>query len=364
MIKNWFVKLFNLLTNQFSDTQLKIFSLVLVVLAVLAGSGYWVLTTWYQPLGPSLALSTPTAEVLSQETPPPELTPVPGETLVPTIVPVCGAPPTMTILVTGIASQNYVYGLADAIRLVRIDFQTQTVSVLALPRDLWVEIPGIENHGITVGKLNQAYFFGTQGMGYYEGSGYGSGLLALTLQENYGVWVDHYLAVNLESFVQIIDTIGGIDIYLAGNVYRKVNGQPELFLKAGSHHLNGKKAEILARQRIEIGDFGRINNQTVILKGIAAKMLTPSGLKAIPDLFNQLKRNVMTDLSPDQISQLVCLAGKIDYQEDVSFETLPGALMTQTLVFDPARNINTSALVGDTAGIRSLIEDYQAGVWP
>lgn len=364
MIKNLFVKLYKFLTDQFTDTQLKIFSLVLVVVTVLTGSGYWALTTWYQPLGPSLSLSTPTTEVLSQGTPPPGSTSVPGETLTPTIVPVCGAPPTLTILVSGVASKEYVYGLADAIRLVRLDFQTQTVSVLALPRDLWVEIPGIENHGITVGKLNQAYFFGTQGMGYYEGSGYGSGLLALTLQENYGIWTDHYLAVNLESFVQIIDTIGGIDIYLAGDVYRKVNEQPELFLKAGSHHLNGKKAEILARQRIEIGDFGRINNQTVILKGIAAKLLTPSGLKAIPDLVAQLKRNVMTDLSPDQISQLVCLAGKIDYQQDVSFETLPGGLMTQSLVYDPARNVNTSALVGDTAGIRSLIEDYQAGIWP
>jgi hypothetical protein len=73
---------------------------------------------------------------------------------------------------------------------------------------------------------------------------------------------------------------------------------------------------------------------------------------------------VLTDLSPDQISQLVCLAGKIDYQDDVSFETLPEELMNQTMVFDPARNKNTSALVGDTAGIRSLIEDFQAGIWP
>ena len=128
--------------------------------------------------------------------------------------------------------------------------------------------------------------------------------------------------------------------------------------------MTGKKAEVLARQRIEIGDFGRINNQTVILKGIAAKMLTPSGIKAIPDLVNQLKANVMMDLSPDQISQLVCLAARIDYQEDVTFETLPVALMNETMVFDPTRNINTFALVGDAAGIRSLLEDFQAGNWP
>ncbi len=42
-------------------------------------------------------------------------------------------------------------------------------------------------------------------------------------------------------------------------------------------------------------------------------MITPSGIKAIPDLVNQLKRNEITDLSLDQISQLAWLAGRIDY---------------------------------------------------
>ncbi len=339
----------------------------IVLFTFLIGGTYLLYAIWNKPLDPALELSedlpessleSPTSQYSEDATNMPEDTPQP------TMKPVCGGPPSMTVLISGVASKNYLYGLADAIRVARIDFQTQKVTVLALPRDLWVEIPGLESHDITVGKLNQAYFYGTEGMGYFSGSGYGAGLLAETLLSNYGLRVDHYLSVNLSSFQIIIDTLGGIDIYLAEDVYKRVNGQPELFLKAGSHHLNGKKAEILARQRIEIGDFGRINNQTVILKGIAAKMLTPSGLKAIPDLFNQLKRNVLTDLSPDQISQLVCLAGKIDYQEDVSFETLPGALMNQTMVFDPARNIKTSALVGDTAGIRSLIEDFQAGIWP
>ena len=363
-MKNIFSKLLKFVTDQFTDTQIKIMSLVLVIMTVMAGGGYWILTSWYQPLAPGLVLPTSTVEGISGETIPSESAPVAGETLTPTVIPVCGAPPTMTILISGVASQSYTYGLADAIRLVRIDFQTQTISVLALPRDLWVEIPELEDHGISVGKLNQAYFYGTQGMGYYDGSGFGSGLLALTLQENYGVWIDHYLAVNLNSFAQIINTIGGIDVYLDGDVYKRDHGQPKLFLKAGSHHLNGKEAEMLARQRIEIGDFGRINNQTVILKGIAAKMLTPSGIAAIPDLVNQLKQNVITDLNPDQISQLVCLAGKIDFQEDVIFETLPETLMNQTMVLDPARGVNTSALVGNNPGIRDLITDYQAGIWP
>ncbi len=353
--------------NNINARMLKISILGIVLLTILIGGTYLLYTTWNKPLNPALELpgnSTEPSLENSTSQPGEDGTSMPEDTPQPTIEPVCGGPPSMTVLISGVASKNYLYGLADAIRVARIDFQTQEVTVLALPRDLWVEIPGLESRDITVGKLNQAYFYGTKGMGYFSGSGYGSGLLAETILTNYGLRVDHYLSVNLSSFQIIIDTLGGIDVYLAQDVYRKVNGQPELFLKAGSRHLTGKKAEVLARQRIEIGDFGRINNQTVILKGIATKMLTPSGIKAIPALVNQLKGNVMTDLSPDQISQLVCLAGKIDYQEEVSFETLPVALMNETMVFDPSRNINTFALVGDTAGIRSLLNDFQTGIWP
>jgi len=358
------------ITGRFKNIDARMFKISvsgIVLFAFLIGGTYLLYTIWNKPLDPALELSEDLPES-SLESPTSQhsedATNMPEDTPQPTINPVCGGPPSTTVLISGVASKNYLYGLADAIRIARIDFQTQKVTVLALPRDLWVEIPGLESQGITVGKLNQAYFYGTEGMGYFSGSGYGSGLLAETLLSNYGLRVDHYLSVNLSSFQIIIDTLGGIDIYLAEDVYRKVNDQPELFLKAGSHHLTGKKAEVLARQRIEIGDFGRINNQTVILKGITAKMLTPSGIKAIPDLVSQLRGNVMMDISPDQISQLACLAGRIDFQEDVSFETLPVALMNETMVFDPFGNINTFALVGDTDGIRNFLEDFQAGIWP
>ena len=58
----------------------------------------------------------------------------------------------MTILVSGVDSEGYLFGLADSIRLVRLDFQTKKITVVALPRDLWVDIPGAAAHGVTAGK--------------------------------------------------------------------------------------------------------------------------------------------------------------------------------------------------------------------
>ena len=343
--------------------------LILLGVTVLLGGGYLVYSTWINPLGPGLELpeSTPAPTEVAQATAtrePGDPTVTPGLTLTPTIKPVCGGPPTMTILVSGVASEKYLYGLADAVRVARVDFQTQEVDVLALPRDLWVNIPGIADHGIEVGKLNQAYFYGTEGMAYYDGPGEGSGLLARTLQENYGLRVDHYLAVNLASFRQIIDAMGGIDVNLGQNVYRKEFGEPKLFLKAGQHHLDGKEAEMLARHRIEIGDYGRISNQTIILKAVAAKMMSPSGLRALPSMIDRLRNNVVTDLSPSQVSQLVCLAERMDRGQDLNFVTLPSDLTENELVFDPSRGANTAALVGDSQKIRDLLLEFQAGVWP
>ncbi len=329
---------------------------------VLIGLGY-LLLTWNQPLnspldlteytdGTDIVIQTPDNEVNSQGT---EIT------LTPTLEPVCGAPPVLNILISGVASKDYLYGLADAIRVVRVDFQTKEISVLALPRDLWVDIPGLESRGITVGKLNQAYFYGTEGMGYFSGSGYGSGLLAETLYVNFGYTADRYVAVNLNSFNMIIDTLGGIDVYLANDVYKKEFEEPVLFLKAGSHHLDGKQAESLARQRITIGDLGRINNQTIILKALAVKILSPTGVAALPTLIDQLKSNVQTDLSPADISQLVCLAGMMNYEEDINYISLPLDSMLEQMVYDPARGINTAALVVDKERITQLMTEFQSG---
>lgn len=348
------------------DKKQKLFKILILGLAgftALIGIGYLIFT-WNKPINSPLDLPTSSPEVTIQtQSSAGEIgTQEPEITLTPTLEPVCGAPPSLNLLVSGVASNNYLYGLADAIRIVTVDFQTKKVSIMALPRDLWVDIPGLESRGIEVGKLNQAYFYGSEGMGYYSGSGFGSGLLAETVFDNFGFRADRYLAVNLNSFRIIIDTLDGIDVYLPYDVYKKEYEEPVLFLKAGTHHLNGKQAEQLARQRITIGDLGRINNQTIILKAMAVKMLSPSGITALPSLIDQLKSNVQTDLSPADISQLVCLAGKLNYDQDIRYLSLPEDSMLEQMVFDPARGINTAALVVDKERISQLITELLTGV--
>jgi LCP family protein required for cell wall assembly len=351
--------------------------IIIVVLISLNVVGWYAYLNWDTPLGEPLNLPTvtdkPLLDPIQTETPvitsTGEIThaETPENELTPTIEPVCGDDPSMTILVTGIDSTGYLFGLADSIRVVRIDFQTKNVTVLAFPRDLWVDIPGASQYGITQGKLNQAYFYGTEGMGFYDGAGYGPGLLAHTLLNNYGLHIDNYLSVNIYAFREIVDALGGVNVYLPDDVYIKHFNQPKLYLEAGTHHLDGGQAEQVVRARIEIGDFGRIKNQNVVLKALVLKMLTPNGIKQLPDLTNRLLSYVLTDLSPADLSKIICMAALIDTQEDIIYHTVitdQEESQSGQWILDEYQGFQVYAIVMDNAMLTQRLAEFQAGIWP
>ena len=361
------------------------FGIAFLIFTAVNIGGWYLFITWNRPMGEPLELPTltPTLEEPT-ETPSPSPTQVPEATLEPTATytpeptstpePICGGPEYMNILITGVAAENYLYGLADAIRVVRVDFRAQKIIVLSLPRDLWVDIPISvpgKTNGITPGKLNQAYFYGTEGMGYYSGAGQGSGSLAETLLNNYGLHIDHYLSANLYSFRKIIDSLGGINVCLAEEVLKKKEDYrtgaeiPVHYLDAGCQTLTGEQAEFVVRQRINIGDSGRVLRQTVVLKALAAKMLTPSGLQVLPDIVERLKTYVLLDFSPAEITQLLCLAGKIDRDADIIFVDIPKDMLTAGWEIDEVRGgLYTSVLNVDKAEMQALVADFQQGIWP
>jgi hypothetical protein len=149
--------------------------------------------------------TTPTIEL-------PSIKPTSTQYITPTRAPitVCGGPPKMMILGLGIDIRydDYIYGLADVIRVAQVDFVSGKVTVLTLPRDLLVEIPDMEDRGITNAKLNQAYFYGTEYYGFYEGPDLGPGMMMDTLEHNFGLRIDRYITINMATFKKIIDAVG------------------------------------------------------------------------------------------------------------------------------------------------------------
>ncbi len=341
---------------------------------------------WSAPLGPGLELPTYTAtwlqETASQEPPsptPPEQSedasqnpPTSTSTLqpppTPTPKPLCGGPALMTILAVGADSGiDYNYGLADVIRIVRVEFVTPKITALSMPRDLWVEIPEITNpYGITHGKLNQAYFYGGPGMGYYQGPGAGPGLLARTLDLNFGIRVDHYGAVNMQTFVKIVNAVGGIDIYLPSDVDgRPIDDKTEDmgYFYAGQQHFNGDQALRFARIRKKYNDFTRMDHQNMVICALKEKITSPGVVPKIPQIISAFQGAVLTDLSPEQIGKLACLAPQLK-RENILFTSLPEEILTPGRVYSPQQKAETFIMQADYDVIRDYVARFMAGTWP
>jgi anionic cell wall polymer biosynthesis LytR-Cps2A-Psr (LCP) family protein len=188
-------------------------------------------------------------------------------------------------------------------------------------------------------------------------------LEARTLLDNFGMRVDHYVAVDLQTFVKVVDAIGGVDVFLPKDVYGTINGETMYqYFPAGEHHLNGEQALALARNRIPT-TFQRAKYQDIILRALLDKTLTPSVLPKLPQLINALKGSTLTDLSPDVISKLVCLAPKITNNNFVSV-TFPEEWFKPSDIFDQYRNVNTFIYEVDFDLIRSYVANFMNGTWP
>ncbi|MDX9992680.1 MAG: LCP family protein [Anaerolineales bacterium] len=378
--------------------------MLLVLAAAWFGIGFELMQRWDAPLGAGLSLPTPprpSARPQSEKPAPtvfgvqavltPQRTiPAPGPALQSTpapqgelarlalfpsrtpraadAIPRCGGPEQMIFLLIGsdTRANGYMYGLADVIRLVRIDFVTPSVSVLEFSRDLWVEIPDISDHyGITHEKLNQSYLYGNSGFGYYDGPGLGPGLLARTLELNFGARPERYAAINMQTFVRLIDALGGIEVNLPYAVDGRRSDQQtrnDLYFKAGPHLLAGREALMLARLRIG-SNADRDTHQSLILCALREASLRPSNLSRLPEIINAFQDAIQTDLSPKEIGALACLAPQIQSQ-NIRFVSFPSEAMSASRIYDGIFKKQLFIYEADFNLMRLYTAAFQNGDWP
>ena len=322
-----------------------------------------------QPLGPTLGYPTQlqlpatwTASPVASQ---------PTVTLAPTLTfetqtstspfPACNNNlPTMTILAIGtdIRPGQHRYGLTDVMRAVRVDFVAQRVTALEFPRDLWVKIPGIEpNLKTDHQKLNTAYAYGSPD--------YGPGLLARTLDLNFGLNVDHYLVANMNVFAEVVDALGGLDITIPpGGIdgRTRTDRSARLVFPEGSQHLIGEQALTLARLRY-VSVFARAEHQNMVLCALRKKIERPETLLRLPAILNSFMKNIQTDLTPEQISQLACLGTQMP-RGAILFASFPRKLFKSAEVYDPVLEQDVFIWEANFDRLRSYVSEFQAGTWP
>lgn len=200
------------------------------------------------------------------------------------------------------------FNRSDSIAFVSINIDDKVVRMLSLPRDTRVQIP---DRGWQ--KLNHAYAYG------------GVDLLKTTLVNYLGVPIPYHVIVNLDSFPELVDLIGGVTINVPKRLrYTDKAGGVHIDIPAGEQHMDGKTALGYVRFRHDaLGDIGRVERQQVFMMAVFRKMKDPSMITKVPELIRQSLRLVKTNLTLSQAVQLASYLKDLDPSRTV-FRTLPG----------------------------------------
>ncbi len=282
------------------------------------------------PTVPAAVLVRPIRPKASVITPHPTdtLTPSPSATLPPSPTPAPTATPTqepepspiatttfteeiLHILLIG-GDQDYALDMnTDTLIVAAVALKTKQVSLLSLPRDLWVYIP---TYGW--GRINMAHRIGAR-FKYPEGGG--PGLLMRTIEENLGIPIDHWVRIGYEGFARAVDALGGVDMTVPCAVnlrYQPSNSEEEQerILEPGVHHLDGATALRYVRTRRGDSDFEREHRQQQFLRAVWRQFNRPETVLKIPGLWSALKGAFATDLKLGDVLGLAPVALEVQPQ--------------------------------------------------
>ncbi len=214
-------------------------------------------------------------------------------------------------------------GRTDVMMIVSVNRTAETVSLLSIPRDLYVYIPGYR-----VYRINSAY-----GYGEHDDTG-GYALLAETIRYNLGITIDHYARVDFSDFRAIVDALGGIDISVDCGIQDWRLREPDLdpadednwalyTLPIGVHHLDGDTALWYARSRRTSSDFDRGRRHQALLRALWARIKALNLVTQLSDLWQQVTETVDTDIQLGDLIDLVPLALSLDSSRIASYTFRP-----------------------------------------
>ncbi|MEP0764557.1 MAG: LCP family protein [Chloroflexota bacterium] len=211
-----------------------------------------------------------------------------------------------TVLVMGMDWRPGEFGASvrtDTMILISLDPRANSVGIMSIPRDLYVDVPGYGPQ-----RINTAY-----SAGELEGPGGGPRLAMQTVQYNFGIRVNEYVLVNFDTFTRVIDLIGGINIEVAQDIYDPLYpdmnyGYDPFYIEAGWHQMDGTTALKYARSRHASDDIDRNRRQQQVIYAIRDKVtaynMIPELAVQAPALWSELREGIDTGLSLDQILQL------------------------------------------------------------
>jgi len=212
----------------------------------------------------------------------------------------------------------------DVVQVVSVQRSTGVVSVLSIPRDLYLYIPSM-----WMSRINFADFYGAA----YGYEGGGPALVRDTLLYNLGIRVDYYVRTNFDGLIGIVDTVDGVDIPVHCRLsdywpYPDDEGQYHtISVEPGVHHMNGETALWYARSRKTTSVFARERRQQQVLQALWHKGRDAGLLTRVPALWAQGRDMVQTDLTLAEMVDLARIALALEDQ-NVRFYNIGADVVT------------------------------------
>lgn len=223
------------------------------------------------------------------------------------------------VLIVGVDEESNGHSRSDTVLLARIQLRPRRqVTVISLPRDTRVEVPGHGYH-----KLNAAFAFG------------GAPLTRQTVEAAVGVTVDHVVVINSAGLAELVDALGGVSVNVPKRMDYDDNAQDlHIHLQPGTHRLNGEQAVGFVRYRSDgMGDLGRVQRQQVFVKAVAQESMSLGMVSKFGAVRKAIGKAVKTELSTRQVLALAnslrgisrsdivtgSLAGRPQYLDGVSY---------------------------------------------
>lgn len=243
----------------------------------------------------------------------------------------------LNVLLLGIdARKGETTARTDSIILASIDQKSKQMSLLSIPRDTRVKIPG---HGYD--KINSASVYG------------GPELSMRVVSDLLGIPVKNYVLVDFNGFKDIVDALGGVTLDVEQNMKHEDpedGGAYQINLKKGVQRLNGDKALQYVRYRTyPMADIDRTKAQQKFLVALAKETLQPSTIPKLPKLVTEINRYVKTNLSAGYLYTLAVAARDLENGNIVT-QTLPGRPVDNYWGVNPseARQVVAKLFNGET----------------
>lgn len=176
---------------------------------------------------------------------------------------------------------------SDTLLLLRVDPGKKHATIVSIPRDTMVEIPG---HGKQ--KINAAHAFG------------GKELAVKTISQFAGVPIAHYIEINFEGFSQLVDALGGVEV----NVPERIDDKnaADFVIEPGTQVLNGEQALAFCRSRkFPDGDYSRMRHQRIFLSALGDKLLNKSDVTTMMASIDTMSQIIITDMSISELLDLM-----------------------------------------------------------